>query len=335
MQPIDTEALGALLLNHTRDGIAVLTGSELRLTYLNQRMRELAAPRRPEPGERAEQVLPQGAAIVALAERVLGSGQPQSSSEQPGLQLLPFGSDVVVLLRPEPAATAGDIELERFVHAAAHDLKEPLRTITGFATLLEQRLGTRLDEREREYLDFMRRGVAQMQLMVDGLLEYGRAAKVEMEFVPVDLEALLTRSCAQLRATIDQAGARVEHEPLPTVWGQPQLLGQVFAHLLGNAVKFRGERSPDIRLSAAREARWWRISVRDNGLGLSPPQLRRLFQPFARLHKDLEIPGAGLGLALVKRIVERHGGRVSVESSLGEGSTVHLWLPAEPPPASG
>ena len=323
MQPADCAHLADLLLEQTPDAVAVLALPELRLQRFNRRFAELAAGAR--PGDPLETALPQAADLAAAARATLAAGQPLPAYTRAEPRLLPLGTEAVVLIWPWPQADV-DEELERFVRAAVHDLKEPLRAVAGFATLLEQRLADSLEPRAREYLTLMRQGVTRMQRLIDGMQEFAHLAAVAPVLAPVELDLVMERVQRQLRAAL--AGADLECEPLPTVRGDPRLLEYVLHQLLDNALKFRGEQTPRIRVWAERNGPYWRIAVRDNGLGVDTAQQARLFQPFVRLHKDMDIAGSGLGLALVKRIIERHGGRVGVASAKGEGATFYVELPA-------
>ena len=210
-------------------------------------------------------------------------------------------------------------ELQRFATVASHDLREPLRVVSGYADLLGRRYAESFDEQGREFLDALTGGVKRMDEMISDLLAYARAGRKDAPREPVDLGALVEGTLAGLDVAIREAEAEVVVEPLPTVTGDPRGLNQVFQNLIANAVKFRGEDPPRVRIWAAEVPGAWRISVRDNGIGVDPKDAERIFGMFSRLHSD-RYPGTGVGLAVVQRIVEAHGGQIWVEQPAGGGS---------------
>ena len=220
-------------------------------------------------------------------------------------------------------------ELQQFSHIVAHDLNEPLRTMSNFATLLARCYQGQLDATADEYISFVTDAAQRMQQMLTDLLSYTRVGGPTETFTIVNSEALLTRVQSELQVAIADAKAEVTHDPLPTVLGDATLLGQVVQNLIGNALKFRGQAPPRIHVSAVKEDRHWRFSIRDNGIGIDPQQAPRLFQVFQRLHTRSEYPGTGIGLAICKKIVERHGGRIWVESRPGEGSIFYFTISDE------
>ena len=221
-------------------------------------------------------------------------------------------------------------ELERFAFLASHDLQQPLRTVSGFLQLLVRQQGDRMDERAREYVDHALRGTKQMSSLIGDLLAYSRVARDDRPLEIVPLEEAWDRAVEQVQGTIDGAGAEVSRGPLPTVVGDRGQLTQVFANLIGNGVKYRGEAAPVVRAEAIRRNGAWEVAVHDNGMGIDPRDHDRIFEMFRRLHSD-DIEGTGVGLALAKRIVERSGGDIRVESEgRGAGSRFVLRLrPAE------
>ena len=218
-------------------------------------------------------------------------------------------------------------ELERFAFLASHDLQQPLRTVSGFVQLLERQFGEKLDDRGREYITHVLRGTKQMGTLIDDLLAYSRVGRDDRPLSPVALDEAWDAAVEQLQATIESTGARVNRGPLPVVDGDRGQLVQVFANLIGNAVKYRGERSPVVHAEAERVNGVWEIAVSDNGIGIAPDDHARIFEMFRRLHSDDEFEGTGVGLALAKRIVERSGGDIRVESRPGEGSRFIVALP--------
>jgi signal transduction histidine kinase len=222
-------------------------------------------------------------------------------------------------------------ELERFAFLASHDLQQPLRTISGFLQLLERQAAGRLTGRDREYIDQALRGSRQMSGLIDDLLAYSRVSRDDRPLRPVPLDDAWDAAVEQLRATIDGAQARVTRDALPVVPGDPGQLVQVFANLIGNAVKYRGEALPRIHAGARRVNGGWEIAVEDNGIGIDPRDHERIFEMFRRLHTDGDVEGTGVGLALAKRIVERSGGDMRVESEPGAGSRFIVSMPAADP----
>ena len=224
-------------------------------------------------------------------------------------------------------------ELERFAYVASHDLQEPLRMISSYTELLAERYQDELDERADRYIEYAADGARRMQAMIEGLLQYSRAARLEENMEAVDLSRLLERIQRDVsRALEDAGGSMAVEDELPTVTGEPNRLGQVFRNLVSNAIKFRGEAPPEIRITAERVDDEWRIGVHDNGIGIDPDYADDAFIIFKRLHPRSEYAGAGLGLALCKKIVEFHGGRLELESELGQGSSFYVILPVREVP---
>jgi light-regulated signal transduction histidine kinase (bacteriophytochrome) len=221
-------------------------------------------------------------------------------------------------------------EFQQFAHIVSHDLNEPLRTITSFVQLLTRRLQGRLDAEAAEYLAFVEEGAQRLHHLLADLLAYTRAGGESQKVGAVDGDALFARVVADLHLAIAESGATITQDPLPTVWGDATRLGQVVQNLIGNALKFRDSSLPRIHVSAQRQGEEWVFSVRDNGIGLDPKQAERVFGVFQRLHTRQEYAGTGIGLAICKKIIERHGGRIWVESEVGKGATFFFTLPAAP-----
>jgi signal transduction histidine kinase len=219
-------------------------------------------------------------------------------------------------------------DLEQFAYAASHDLSEPLRTVAGFSQLLASRYRGRLDGEADEMIRYMTEGVDRMQQLIDDLLLYSRVGRTPVREERVDLGAVLDQARAWLGPAVAEAGAEITSDPLPEVLGEPGQLAQVFQNLLGNAIKFTapGVR-PVVHVGAAASGEEWRITVADNGIGIDPEQVGSVFKMFGRLHPSDTYPGTGIGLALVKRIVERHGGRIWIEPGARGGSVFVLTLP--------
>ena len=221
-------------------------------------------------------------------------------------------------------------ELERFAFIASHDLQQPLRTVSGFLQLLEHKSRDRLDATAREYIRHALVGTRQMGTLIDDLLAYSRVSRDDRPLGPVPLDDVWDAAVDQLRATIEDKGARVSRDELPVVHGDQGQLVQLFANLIGNAVKYCGDATPEVRASATRRNGDWEVAVQDNGIGIDPRHHERIFEMFRRLHTDDEYEGTGVGLALAKRIVERAGGDIRVESEPGSGSRfVVRLLPGE------
>ena len=219
-------------------------------------------------------------------------------------------------------------DLEQFAYVASHDLSEPLRTVAGFSQLLAHRYGGQLDSEADLYIEHMGSGVQRMQALIDDLLRYSRVGREPLEPRRVDLDGLLDDVLDAIGSTIRERGAEVTRDDLPAVRGEPGQLAQVFQNLLVNALKFTApDVTPRIHVSARREGRQARITVRDNGIGIPPEQRGQIFKMFGRLHPAEAYEGTGIGLALVQRIVERHGGRIWVEPAGGTGSRFTFTLP--------
>ncbi len=218
--------------------------------------------------------------------------------------------------------------LEQFAYAASHDLQEPLRMISSYLRLLEDRYGDDLDSDGREFIDYAVDGAERLSEMIDGLLEYSRVETRGDPLEPLSLEAVLADVREDLQFRIEEEDADVAVESLPAVRGDAGQLRQVFQNLLSNALEYSGDESPEIRVGAERAGDRWAISVRDEGIGIDPDDQKRVFRVFQRLHSHEDHPGAGIGLALCHRIVERHGGEITVDSEPGEGATFTVTLPA-------
>ncbi|WP_293026724.1 PAS domain S-box protein [Natronococcus sp.] len=217
--------------------------------------------------------------------------------------------------------------LEQFAHAASHDLQEPLRMVSSYLQLIERRYADELDEDGREFLAFALEGAERMRSMTDGLLAYARVKTRGKPLEPVDLEAVFENARSDLEGRIVATGTDVTADPLPTVEGDENQLRQVFQNLLDNAIEYSDD-TPRIHVSAERRGSEWKISVRDEGIGIPADEREQIFEMFQRLHGRGDHDGTGIGLALCERIVERHGGTIEVDSEPGEGSTFSVTLPA-------
>jgi PAS domain S-box-containing protein len=237
--------------------------------------------------------------------------------------------DVTQRKRAERALTRSNQDLTQFAHAVSHDLQAPLRAVSSYLGLLKRRHGDQLSEDARDYVRSAVAASERMRHLITDMLDYSRLSTRAKEFVAVDCEEVLEAVLGYLRFNIEESGAQVTHDPLPTVWADETQLLQLFQNLIGNALKFRGEADARVHVSARQEERVWLFSVQDNGIGIDPNQVERIFGVFQRLHARDEYEGSGIGLAICKRIVERHGGRIWVESAPGEGATFYFTLPVD------
>lgn len=218
-------------------------------------------------------------------------------------------------------------ELEQFAYIASHDLQEPLRMVSSYVQLIERRYKGRLDQDADEFINFASEGAIRMQRMINDLLAYSRVGTRGKSFSAVNLETVLAHALENLQLVIKETDARVTHDLLPQVYGDGGQLIQVFQNLIDNAIKFRREPIICVHISAQIDGSDCVCAVQDNGEGIAPEYLNRLFVLFQRLHTRKEHPGTGLGLAICKRIVERHRGKIWVESRPGEGSTFYFSVP--------
>jgi signal transduction histidine kinase len=217
-------------------------------------------------------------------------------------------------------------ELERFAYVASHDLQEPLRNAANFSLLLEARYRERLDADGREFLQYIVAGMKQMRQLVDGLLLHSRLGQAP-RLAPTDCESLLLKVLATFAMTIAESRATVTHDPMPVVQADAERLEQVFGNLLSNALKFRGAAAPAVHFGVEARGDGWLFSVRDNGIGIDPRHAGQIFEMFERLHGQGQYPGSGMGLAICRKIVENHHGRIWFDSKDGAGATFFFSLP--------
>jgi chemotaxis family two-component system sensor kinase Cph1 len=208
-------------------------------------------------------------------------------------------------------------------------LQEPLRTVSLYLQLIEKRYPDKLDEDGREFIAFAVDGATRMKDLIDALLMYSRIESKPRNFTQVDTQAIVDEVCKLLEASINEAEATltVDH-PLPQIKADEQLMLQLFQNLISNAIKYRSDRRPEIHIGASRENGHWVFCVRDNGIGIEPQYLDRIFVIFQRLHDRSTYPGTGIGLAVAKRTVELHGGKIWAESEVGKGTTFYFSIPA-------
>ncbi len=223
--------------------------------------------------------------------------------------------------------SARNTELNEFTRAASHDLQEPLRHVVMYCQLLQKGLGDDLSEDTTETLRFIMEGVERMQAMVQDILHFARAGRVEMQLDHAALDDCVGTALQALGFRIEATGARLNREDLPVVRGDRRMLTQLYQNLLGNALKFVGSDPPVLHLTAARQGGHWLLGVQDNGIGVAQEYAEQIFTPFQRLHSRGEYDGSGVGLATCRRIVERHGGRIWVEPAIGQGAHFRFTLP--------
>lgn len=218
-------------------------------------------------------------------------------------------------------------DLEQFAYIASHDLQEPLRMVANYLQLIERRYKDRLDQDGLDFIGYAVDGAVRMQQLIDSLLEYSRLQTRKKPFETVALDLVLSRVLRDLEGRIFESGAKITSGALPEVNGDPVQLGLVFQNFISNALKFRTVNSPEVHIAAEGFADHWKITVCDNGIGIDPEHHQRIFKIFQRLHSRAEYPGTGIGLAICRRIIERHGGETGVESEAGKGSTFWFTLP--------
>jgi signal transduction histidine kinase len=218
-------------------------------------------------------------------------------------------------------------ELEQFAYVASHDLQEPLRKVASFCQLLERRYKGQLDDRGEQYIEYAVDGAKRMQQLINDLLAFSRVGRLAADFAPVDLAESLTQAQRQLAAVLEETDAIVTHDNLPTVNGEGSLLVQLFQNLVGNAVKFRGDRQPIVHIGVQRDGEMWQLSCSDNGIGIEAQYADKIFVIFQRLHARDAYGGTGIGLAMCKKIVEYHGGRIWLDTDATSGTVLRWTMP--------
>jgi len=218
-------------------------------------------------------------------------------------------------------------ELEQFVYVASHDLLEPLRAVSGYISLLEEHLHDQLDAEALHLLNGAIDGAKRMQLLITDLLALSHVGSQGKAFVTIDIGAVLEQVKRSLCVSIQESGVRITHDPLPRLSADAGQLVELFQNLINNAIKFRGDDTPAVHIGVQRQQDQWCFAVHDNGIGIEPQYYQRIFLIFQRLHTRTQYPGTGIGLAICKKIVERHGGTMWIDSSPGDGSTFFFTIP--------
>lgn len=229
------------------------------------------------------------------------------------------------------ALERSNMELQQFAYIASHDLQSPLRSIAGFTQLLQRRTHGKFDEQAESWLKLIVDATGRMQALISDLLQYSRIETRAEPFEPISMNAAFHDAVGFLEAAIGDSAAKVTADELPTVIGDRMRLVQLFQNLIGNGIKYRGKETPRVHVSVERCDDEWIFSVRDHGIGIDPKHHERIFEIFKRLHTQQQYPGTGIGLAVCRRVVQRHGGRIWVESSPGAGSTFRFTVPVEHP----
>jgi PAS domain S-box-containing protein len=243
--------------------------------------------------------------------------------------------DVTERKRSEEALRATNAELQHFAYALTHDLQEPLRMVVNFTELLGRDYAGKLGEEADKFIAYSVEGALRIEALLKALLSYWEVTERQPGAVAaIDCGAVLANALLNLQVAIEESGAVITTDPLPTVLADEVMLMQLFQNLISNSIKYRGKEAPRVHVSAEREAGGWLFTVRDNGIGIEPQDIDRVFGMFKRLHGN-EIPGTGIGLALCKKVVERQGGRIWVESEAGRGSAFRFTVPdrRDPQPA--
>jgi light-regulated signal transduction histidine kinase (bacteriophytochrome) len=300
----------------------------------NISMEDRVARARSGTGRSSLQTLPDGRVIQKRRNAMPGGGFVSTYSDITGLKRTEeaLAEKARALEAALDELKRSNTELEQFAYVASHDLQEPLRMVGSYCQLLSRRYRDTLGEDGQEFIGYAVDGAERMQKLINDLLMYSRVGTRGKTPAPVPLEKIMEAVEQNLKIAIQESGGRVTHDPLPVIMGDDVQMVQLLQNLIGNALKFRGEAPPEVHVSADAapgDPRRWRISVRDNGIGIEPAYFDRIFQIFQRLHERGKYPGTGIGLAVCKKIVERHGGVISVASTPGAGSTFSFTLTKE------
>lgn len=254
-------------------------------------------------------------------------GRTSGDQTRRGRRMLGVVMDVTERRQAEEELRRSNADLEQFAYVASHDLQEPLRMVASYVQLLAKRYQGKLDADANEFIGYALDGAMRMQRLISDLLAYARVGTRGTPHVPTDPAEALAHALASLEVTIAESGATVTHDPMPLVLADPRQLEMMLLNLVGNGIKFHGPTPPRVHVSAKRTPEGIHFTVRDNGIGIDPKYHERIFVIFQRLHGRTEYPGTGIGLAIVKRIVERHGGRLWLDSAPDLGTTIHFTLP--------
>jgi PAS domain S-box-containing protein len=278
--------------------------------------------------KRSEELKAQQLAALNLAEdadeaRKLAELRKEALAQVNGI----LEREVAQRIRVAAELARSNAELEQFAYVASHDLQEPLRMVGSYLELLAKRYQGQLDDKADRWIGFAVDAASRMKQLINDLLEFSRVNTHGKPLAPTDCSTVFDMVVANLGEAIRESAAVVTHGPLPTVLADRGQLTQLFQNLIGNAIKYCGERAPEIRVEAMRSVDGWQFSVRDNGIGIEPQFHERIFVIFQRLHTRAEYPGTGIGLALCRKIVERHAGRIWVASQLGQGATFSFTIP--------
>jgi light-regulated signal transduction histidine kinase (bacteriophytochrome) len=222
---------------------------------------------------------------------------------------------------------ASNEDLAQFAYAASHDLQEPLRMITSYLQLIAQRYEDQLDDEAMEFIGYAVDGAKRMRQLIVDLLAYSRIGQQDQGVGQVDLEKILQQVLFNLEVQIQEANINITHDPLPTITAEKTQMLQLLQNLISNAIKFRQKESPKVHISAKQDPSYWVIQVADNGIGIEPALTKKIFAIFQRLHTREEYPGTGIGLAVCKKIVQKHKGEIWVDSEPGVGSTFSFSIP--------
>jgi light-regulated signal transduction histidine kinase (bacteriophytochrome) len=218
-------------------------------------------------------------------------------------------------------------DLEQFAYVASHDLQEPLRMVAAYTQLLSERYKGQLDANADKFIGYASEGALRMQVLIQDLLAFSRVGRADSTSVPVDCDGVVEEVLQTLASTIQESGAAVVYADLPMVWAVRTQMAQVFQNLIGNAIKFHGTEPPKISVRAEKREKEWLFTVSDNGIGIAAESAKNIFVVFQRLHARTEYPGNGIGLSICKKIIERGGGRIWVESEAGRGSAFKFTVP--------
>ena len=262
-------------------------------------------------------------------------GEAEWDEQHKPLRMIGVHVDVTDNIQHAKELERANLELQQMAHAASHDLLEPLRTISSFSQLVEREYQGQLDEEGRSWLEAIVQGTKRMRMLVEDLRAYTQLDARMNAFVATNMDEVLAGAIAGLQSAIEESGAEVTHDHLPSVMGDRSELTQLFQNLIGNAIKYRGEAAPRVHVSAKRDTDNYVFSVRDNGIGIAAEYWEKIFEVFRRLHHAQDYPGTGIGLAICRRVVQRHRGQIWVESEVACGSTFRFTIPiqqSEDPP---